>query len=88
MLWVKKNILTQECLIPTNPQYLINVKSEYIHPLEEGRQMASNIEYIVKLTKQNYMDTHSLIIDSEVDDIMNNVLFDVLKHSFKEEINE
>lgn len=77
-----------ECLIPTNPQYLINVKSEYIHSLEEARQMANNIEYVVKLTKQNYMDTHSLIIDSEVDEIMNKVLFDVLKHSFREEINE
>lgn len=77
-----------ECLIPTNPQYLINVKSEYIHSLEEARQIASNIEYLVKFTKQEYMETHPLIIDSEVDEIMNNVLFDVLKHSFKEEINQ
>jgi predicted nucleotidyltransferase len=77
-----------ECLIPTNPQCLINVKSEYIHSLEEARQMASNIEYVVKLTKQEYMNTHPLAIDSEVDEIMNSVLFDVLKHSFKEEINK
>ena len=77
-----------ECLIPRNPQYLINVKSEYIHSLEEARQMASNIEYLVKFTKQGYMETHPLVIDSEVDEIMNAVLFDVLKHSFKEEINK
>ena len=76
-----------ECLIPTNPQYLINVKAEYIHSLEEARQMANNIEYLVKLTKQEYMDTHPLIIDSEVDEMMNSVLFNVLKHSFKKEIN-
>jgi hypothetical protein len=77
-----------ECLIPTNPQYLINIKAEYIYSLEEARQMANNIEYLVKLTKQEYMDTHPLVIDREVDDIMNDVLFDVLKHSFREEINE
>jgi predicted nucleotidyltransferase len=77
-----------ECLIPTNPQYLINVKSEYIHSLEEARQIADNSEYLVKLTKQEYIDTHPVVIDSEVDKIMNNVLFEVLKHSFKEEINK
>lgn len=77
-----------ECLIPTNPQYLINVKSEYVHTLEEARQIADNCEYLVKLTKQDYMDTHPVVIDSEVDEIMNSVLFDVLKHSFREEINE
>lgn len=77
-----------ECLIPTNPQHLINIKSEYIYSLEEARQIANNVEYIVKLTKQEYIDTHPPIIDTEVDEIMNNVLFDVLKHSFRKEINE
>ena len=77
-----------ECLIPTNPQYLINVKAEYIHSLEEARQIAGNIEYLVKLTKQKYMDTHPVVIDEEVDDIMNKVLFDVLKYSFRGEISE
>lgn len=76
-----------ECLIPTNPQYLINVKAEYLHSLEEARQIANNSEYLVKLKKQEYMDTHPVVIDSEVDDILNNVLFDILKHSFREEIN-
>lgn len=76
-----------ECLIPTNPQYLINVKAEYIHSLEEARQMANNIEHLVKFTKQTYMDTHQVVIDAEVDDIINNVLLNVLKHSFRKEIN-
>ena len=77
-----------QCLIPTNPQHLINVKSEYIYSLEDARQIADNVEYVVKLTKQQYMDTHSVVIDSEVDKIMNDVLFNVLKHSFRKEINE
>ena len=77
-----------ECLISTKRQYLINVKAEYIHSLEEARRIASNIEYAVKTAKQLYMDTHPVVIDSEVDEIMNNVLFEVLKYSFRKEINE
>jgi predicted nucleotidyltransferase len=77
-----------ECLIPTNPQYLINIKSEYIYSLEEARQMAKNIEYIVKLTKQNYMDNNPCVIDKEVEDVMNSVLINVLKFAFKKEIGE
>ena len=79
-------VFYEECLIPTQPQYLINVKSEYIHSLEEARQMAKNIEYTVKATKQMYMDNNPLVIDKEVDDIMNNVLINVLKSAFKKEI--
>ena len=77
-----------ECLIPINPQRLIDVKAEYKYSLEEARYIATKNEIIVKKIKQEYMDTHPLVIDSEVDEIMNGVLFDVLKHSFKEEINE
>ena len=76
-----------EYLISTNPQYLVNIKSSYIYSLEEAREIADNCETIVKQIKQEYMDSHQVIIDSEVDEIMNKVLFDVLKHSFREEIN-
>ena len=77
-----------ECLIPTNPQYLVNVKASYIYSLAEAQDIANRCEGRVKKVKQEYVETHPLVIDSEVDKIMNNVLFDVLKHSFKEEINE
>ena len=77
-----------ECLIPTQPQYLINIKSEYLYSLEEARQLASNIEYTVKVTKQMYMDTHAVVIDHEVDTIMNDVLINVLKRTFKKEIGD
>lgn len=77
-----------ECLIPFDPKWLVSIKSSYIYSLEEARQMANTMENLVKGKKQEYMDTHPLVIDSEVDEIMNGVLFDVLKHGFKEEINE
>ena len=76
-----------ECLIPNHPQYLINVKAKYIYSLEEARQIANHVEQRVKFVKQTYMDTHSLVIDAEVDEIMNAVLFNVLKQSFRKEIN-
>ena len=77
-----------ECLIPNGPEHLIEIKSTYTYSLEEARDVANYCERTVKRIKQQYMDTHPVVIDSEVDEIMNNVLFDVLKHSFREEINE
>ena len=77
-----------ECLIPLNPQHLIDVKARYIYSLEEAREIADNCEFIVKDVKQKYMDTHPVVIDEGVDDIMNNVLINVLKHSFTKEINK
>ena len=77
-----------KCLIPTNPQHLIDVKASYVYSLAEAQDIANKCESTVKQVKQKYMDIHPVIIDSEVDEIMNNVLFDVLKHSFREEINE
>ena len=75
-----------ECLIPTKPQYLIGVKSSYGYSLEDAVELADNCVEIVKTVKQAYMDTHEVIIDKEVDKIMNGVLIDVLKYTFKKEI--
>lgn len=75
-----------ECLIPTKPQDLIDVKASYIYSLEQAREIANNCELIVKDVKQKYMDTHPVVIDREVDLVMNNVLINVLKHAFKKEI--
>lgn len=77
-----------ECLIPTRPQALIDIKASYIYSLEEARKIADNCMFITKDVKQKYMDTHEVVIDREVDIIMNNVLIDVLKYAFKKEIGE
>lgn len=77
-----------ECLIPTNPQHLIDIKASYIYSLEEAREIANHCEAIVKDVKQKYMDTHEVLIDREVETIMNNVLIDVLKYAFKKEIGD
>lgn len=77
-----------ECLIPTDPQHLIDIKASYIYSLDEAREIADNCEEIVKQVKQQYMDTHEVVIDHEVEAIMNDVLINVLKHAFKKEIGD
>lgn len=77
-----------ECLIPTDTRHLINIKASYIYSLEEAVEMADKLEAATKATKQEYMDSHDVVIDREVEAIMNNVLLDVLKHAFKKEIGD
>ena len=56
--------------------------------IEEAREVADNCEAIVKIVKQKYMDTHEVIIDREVENVMNSVLINVLKCAFKKEIGD
>lgn len=77
-----------ECLIPRDPQHLVDVKASYIYSLEQAREIANNVDFIVKDVKQKYMDTHPVVIDREVDSIMNSVLINILKYTFKKEIGE
>lgn len=77
-----------ECLIPTDPQSLIDVKATYKYSLEEAREIADNCEAIVKYVKQKYMDTNEVVINRDVETIMNDVLINVLKYAFKKEIGE
>lgn len=74
-----------ECLISKNRELLIDVKKG-LYSLDEARRIADTTENQVKLIKQHYMDNHPLVIDKGVDVIMNNVLIEVLKYSFKKEI--
>lgn len=75
-----------ECLIPIDRQHLIDIKASYIYSLEKAKEIADKSEENVKAVKKQYMDTHEVIIDNEVHNIMNDVLIDVLKHAFKKEI--
>lgn len=77
-----------ECLIPTNPQHLIDIKASYIYSLDEAREIADSCEVIVRDVKQKYMDTHDVVIDQEVKSIMDLVMINVLKYAFKKEIGD
>lgn len=78
----------KNCLTPTDPQPLIDIKAKYVYSLEEARMIAQNIKNEVKAIKQDYMDKNPLAVDTGVEDIVNNVLVEVLKFAFKKEIGE
>ena len=72
-------------------KYVIEITKRDVYTVEaetaeEARELAEKIENGVKAIKQEYMDNNPLVIDKEVEDIMNNVLIEVLKFSFKKEI--
>lgn len=71
-----------ECLIPTRPKDLIEVKASYIYSKDEAVEMADNIVEIVKDVKQKYMDTHEPIINETAKNVMNSTLVNVLKKNF------
>ena len=77
-----------DCLIPTNPQSLIDVKATYKYSLEQAREIANSCEETVKAIKQNYMNTHEVVVNHEAETIMNDVLINVLKYAFKKEIGD
>ena len=77
-----------ECLISTNPQYLIDVKASYIYSLEDACELADKLEAATKKTLKEYMDSHDVVVDREVENIMTSVLISVLKYAFKKEIGD
>lgn len=77
----------ENCLIPRNKDILIEIKSNCPYNVEQAVTIADKIVEAVKIYKQDYMDTHDVVIDKEVDEIMNNVLLNVLKKAFLIEIS-
>lgn len=78
----------KECFIPTNTEYLIQVKSEYMYTLEEVRKMAQMIENRASNTKSEYLTNNPIRVDKRAEDIMNKVLYDVFKYKFSTELLE
>lgn len=77
-----------DCLIPLCPEYLIKVKSKYIYSKDEAEKIADDYVASVTAVKQNYLDTHDIVVDHEVEDIMNQVLYNVVKCAFEREIKQ
>lgn len=76
----------EECLIPTNPEYLVKVKSTYYYNLAQAKLIASETVDYVKAVKQAYMDSHPLELDNEVDAIMSDMLVRAIRLSLQEEL--
>lgn len=76
-----------QCLIPTNPQSLVEIKANYIYNVDEAKMIAKKLVSIVKQVKQDYMDTHPVVVNDVVKQQMDDILVDTLKQSFLEDIN-
>ena len=77
----------RKCLIPKNTAFLKNVKSnpDFIS-LEKAISWSDDIVDSVKKYKDKYMEEHPVVIDKEVEALMEDVLYDILKASFQKEI--
>lgn len=76
-----------DCLVPTKPNYLTEIKANYVYTLEEARNIAIAYNEKVNIIKKKYKSVRSLTIDEGVVDIMNGVLLAVLKSAFLKEFN-
>ena len=72
-----------DCLIPKQKDYLIEVKKG-LHTLEEARTLAKATCEETKSIKDEYMSKNNVVINQDVEFLLNSVLTDVLKESFRE----
>ena len=77
----------EKCLIPTDPEYLIKVKSEYIYNVEEAKSLAKYIVEKVETIKEFYMSTHECIVNKTVKEQMDRILTNIIRYSLKEDKN-
>lgn len=71
----------KECLIPTNKEYLLEIKKNFM-PLEKAILLADKTDIDTKFIKDKNL-TKNDIIDNDVIEILNNVKFNILKNKFK-----
>ena len=67
-----------ECLIPTNPQQLVDIKASYIYNLDEAKQIAKETVDTVKAVKELYMEQHECVVNNEVKEKMDEILIDII----------
>ena len=75
-----------DCLISKSRDYLINVKCNKEYNLDEARKVATETKDFIINYKKEYMDTHQLEVNKDVDNMLNGILFEILKENFKTEL--
>lgn len=75
----------KDCLISKKKDYLIKVKRG-LHTLNEARIIAKQLDKETCEVKNQYMASHELNVNHDVEDILNNVLIDVMKYNFQTEL--
>lgn len=81
-----EKVAYKQCLIPLSRDYLIKVKTRPPYSLQEAQELADLILESVLEMQEKYYATHEPYVDKEVEEIMNNVLSDIFKISFRKDI--
>ena len=74
-----------DCLISRQKDYLVSVKRG-IHTLEEAREIAKTLDHETNEIKNKYMKEHKLLINHKCENVLNNVLVNMIKFNFREEL--
>lgn len=76
-----------ECLIPEDPEFLKSVKRGEEYSLDEALAVADLSVATISDIKDNYLDSNSFSIDSEVDELLDSILLDILKLSISSQLS-
>lgn len=76
-----------DCLLSKDKDYLIEVKKG-IHSLVEARAIAKTLSDETIKIKTDYMTNNPIQVNKECENILNEVLLDIMKYSFKCELSE
>lgn len=75
----------EECLHSKQPEFLKDIKLQK-YSLEQAREMAKNsIANVVKIA-DNFCEKYSKNFDKEIDDLFNDVQYNIMKIAIKEEV--
>ena len=77
----------EDCLISERKNYLIEVKKG-LYLLDEARALAKKLCNETYEIRNKYMTENKLFVNKDVEIILNNVLLDIMKYSFKLELRE
>lgn len=80
--------LYEDCLQAHNRDEKILIKTNKRYSLEEAKFQASMLVDYTKSLKDEYMLTHDNIVNTQVEEVMNQVLFNILAKNFKNGIDK
>lgn len=75
-----------ECLVVNDRDYLVDVKRGITHTLEEARTTAKEVCDESYAIAKKWQSKNPNVVDSEVDEIMTQVLINIFRLRFKEEL--
>ena len=77
----------QACLVPRCPANIVGIKTCSPYSLEEVKEISKSICDGARYTVEEYQKTHPLHIKEDVETLMNDVMTEIIKKSFLEDIN-